>query len=448
MGERTKIQESLAGTARKGSPPSRRDVPPAFHVMAKPTGSACNLRCDYCFFLKKEALYPGSSFRMPDEVHEAYIRQLLEAHQVPQVTIAWQGGEPTLMGLDFFRRSVELQKKYQKPGTRIENTFQTNGILLDDDWCRFFHDNGFLVGLSLDGPKEIHDVHRKDKGGRGTFDRALAAARRLQAHRVEFNVLCTVNSANARHPLDVYRFFRDELGARYIQFIPIVERENETGCQEGDTVTDRSVRPDEFGRFLIAIFDEWLKKDVGETFILNFDGALAGWLDMAGTVCIFGPTCGLGVALEHNGDLYSCDHFVEPKHLLGNILETPLIDLVASEKQVKFGRDKKEALPRYCRDCEFLRVCHGECPKNRFVATPDGEPGLNYLCAGYKAFFKHADKAMRIMAGLLRQDRPASEVMGVLAGEAGEIKRASAGPGRNDPCPCGSGIKYKKCHGQ
>ena len=448
MGKNAKIQKSTAGMARKVSPPSRGDVPPAFHVMAKPTGSACNLHCDYCFFLKKEALYPGSAFRMTDEVHEAYIRQLLEAHQVPQVTIAWQGGEPTLMGLDFFRRSVELQKKYQKPGTRIENTFQTNGILLDDDWCRFFHDNGFLVGLSLDGPKEVHDVHRKDKGGRGTFDRVLAAARRLQAHRVEFNVLCTVNSANARHPLDVYRFFRDELGARYIQFIPIVERENETGCQEGDTVTDRSVRPDEFGRFLIAIFDEWVKKDVGETFILNFDGALAGWLDMAGTVCIFGPTCGLGVALEHNGDLYSCDHFVEPKHLLGNILETPLIDLVASEKQVKFGRDKKEALPRYCRDCEFLRVCHGECPKNRFVETPDGEPGLNYLCAGYKAFFKHADKAMRIMAGLLRQDRPASEVMGVLAGEGGEIKRASAGPGRNDPCPCGSGIKYKKCHGQ
>jgi uncharacterized protein len=364
------------------------------------------------------------------------------------VTIAWQGGEPTLMGLDFFRRSVELQKKYQKPGTRIENTFQTNGILLDDEWCRFFHDNGFLVGLSLDGPQDLHDVHRKDKGGRGTFERVLAAARRLQAHRVEFNVLCTVNSDNSRRPLDVYRFFRDELGARYIQFIPIVERENAAGYQEGDTVTDRSVRPDGFGRFLIAIFDEWLKKDVGETFILNFDGALAGWLDMAGTVCIFGPTCGLGVALEHNGDLYSCDHFVEPKHLLGNILDTPLIDLVASEKQLGFGRDKKEALPRYCRDCEFLRVCHGECPKNRFVATPDGEPGLNYLCAGYKAFFKHADKAMRIMAGLLRQDRPASEVMAVLAGEAGEIKRASAGPGRNDPCPCGSGKKFKKCHGQ
>jgi len=389
-------------------------APQAFHIMAKPTGSACNLHCDYCFFLKKEALYPGSSFRMPDEVHEAYIRQLLEAHRVPQVTIAWQGGEPTLMGLDFFRRSVELQKKYRKPGARIENTFQTNGILLDDDWCRFLYDNGFLVGLSLDGPKELHDVHRKDKGGHGTFDRVLAAARRLQAHRVEFNILCTVNSDNSRRPLDVYRFFRDELGARYIQFIPIVERDNDTGYQEGRTVTDRSVTSDEFGRFLIAIFDEWVSKDVGETFVLNFDGALAGWLDMAGTVCIFGPTCGLGLALEHNGDLYSCDHFVEPKHLLGNILETPLIDLVASEKQTKFGRDKKDTLPRYCRECEFLRVCHGECPKNRFVEAPGGEPGLNYLCAGYKAFFTHADRAMRIMADLLRQDRPASGVMAIL----------------------------------
>jgi uncharacterized protein len=417
--------------------------------MAKPTGSACNLNCDYCFFLKKEALYPGSGFRMPDEVHEAYIRQLLEAHQVPQVTIAWQGGEPTLMGLDFFRRTVELQKKYQKPGTRIENTFQTNGILLDDDWCRFFHDNGFLVGLSLDGPRELHDVHRKDKGGHGTFDRVLAAARRLQAHRVEFNILCTVNSDNSRRPLDVYRFFRDELGARYIQFIPIVERDNDTGYQEGHKVTDRSVTAEEFGRFLIAIFDEWVKKDVGETFVLNFDGALAGWLDMAGTVCIFGPTCGLGLALEHNGDLYSCDHFVEPRFLLGNILETPLIELVASEKQLEFGRDKKDTLPRSCRECEFLRVCHGECPKNRFVEAPDGEPGLNYLCAGYKAFFAHADKAMRIMADLIRRDRPASEVMALLAGKgAGAPAPPAAEPGRNDPCPCGSGIKFKKCHGQ
>jgi uncharacterized protein len=416
--------------------------------MAKPTGSACNLHCDYCFFLKKEGLYPGSRFRMSDEVHEAYIRQLLEAHQVPQVTVAWQGGEPTLMGLDFFRRSVELQKKYAKPGTRIENTFQTNGILLDEEWCRFFHENNFLIGLSLDGPKELHDFYRKDKGGQGTFDRVVASARLLQAHKVEFNILCTVNSKNAAHPLEVYRFFRDELKANYIQFIPIVERDNDTGYQEGNKVTDRSVDPGEFGRFLIGIFDEWVKRDVGSTFVLNFDGALAGWLDMAGTICIFGPTCGLGLALEHNGDLYSCDHFVEPKHLLGNILKTSLGDLVASEKQRKFGQDKKDTLPQVCRECEFLHICHGECPKNRFVETPDGESGLNYLCAGYKAFFKHADKPMRIMADLLRRDRPASDVMAVLAGKGNTPELKPAKPGRNDPCPCGSGKKFKKCHGQ
>ncbi len=423
-------------------------TPQAFHIMAKPTGSACNLRCEYCFFLKKEGLYPGAGFRMTDEVHEAYIRQLFEAHRVPQVTVAWQGGEPTLMGLDFFRRSVELQKKYAKPGTRVENTFQTNGILLDEAWCRFFRENNFLVGLSLDGPKALHDVYRKDKGGHGTFDRVLAAARLLQAHKVEFNILCTVNAANSRHPLDVYRFFRDELGAHYIQFIPIVERANKTGYQEGHRVTDRSVPPEPWGRFLIAIFDEWIKKDVGTTFVLNFDGALAGWLDMAGTVCIFGPTCGLGMALEFNGDLYSCDHFVEPGCFLGNILATPMADLVASEKQRKFGKDKTDTLPRYCRECEFLRVCHGECPKNRFVDAPDGEPGLNYLCAGYKAFFKHADEAMRVMADLIRQGREASEVMAVLAGKGpGAPAPPAAGPGRNDPCPCGSGKKYKKCHG-
>ncbi len=396
---------------------SRPEVPQAFHVMAKPTGSACNLHCDYCFFLKKKSLYPGSGFRMPDEVHDAYIRQLFETHRVPQVTVAWQGGEPTLMGLEFFKRSVRLQRRCAAPGTRIENTFQTNGILLDDEWCRFFRDNRFLIGLSLDGPKELHDFYRRDNGSHGTFDRVVAAARLLQKHEVEFNVLCTVNSMNSTRPLDVYRFFTRELGASYIQFIPIVERDNETGYQEGATVTDRSVDPDRFGQFLIEIFDEWIARDVGRNFVLNFDGALAGWLGMAGTVCIFGPTCGLGVALEHNGDLYSCDHFVEPRHLLGNILKTSLIDLVASEKQRNFGRDKRDSLPRYCRNCEFLHVCNGECPKNRFLETPDGEPGLNYLCAGYKAFFEHADKAMRIMADLLRRGREASEVMAVLAKE-------------------------------
>jgi uncharacterized protein len=424
------------------------DIPPAFHIMAKPTGSACNLNCAYCFFLKKERLYPGGSFRMSVEVHEAYIKQLFEAHQVPQVTVAWQGGEPTLMGLNFFRHSVELQKKYAKPGTRIENTFQTNGILLNDEWCQFFHENNFLIGLSMDGPKELHDFYRKDKGGHGTFDRVVRAARLLQKHKAEFNILCTVNSKNADYPLDVYRFFRDELGAHYIQFIPIVERDNESGFQEGNEVTDRSVRPEQWGRFLIEIFDEWVRQDVGQTFVLNFDGALAGWLGRAGTVCIFGPTCGLGLALEYNGDLYSCDHFVEPNYYLGNIMERPMIELVASEKQRKFGKDKKDFLPRYCRECELLFVCNGECPKNRFIETPDGEPGLNYLCEGYKAFFKHADKPMRIMADLLRRGRNADEVMNMLKTEERGGERVSTKPGRNEPCFCGSGLKFKKCHGK
>ena len=430
---------------------SSTNPPPAFHVMAKPTGSACNLNCDYCFFLKKEKLYPGSNFRMSDEVHEAYIKQLFEAHQVPQVTVAWQGGEPTLMGLDFFRRSLELQKKYQKPGTRIENTFQTNGILLNDEWCQFFHENKFLIGLSMDGPKELHDYYRKDKGGHGTFDRVGRSARLLQKHKVEFNILCTVNSKNADHPLKVYRFFRDDLGTHYLQFIPIVERINEngeTGLQEGNKVTDRSVRPEQWGRFLIGIFDEWVKRDVGQTFVLNFDGALAGWLGMAGTVCIFGPTCGLGMALEHNGDLYSCDHFVEPNYYLGNILTTPMIELVVSEKQRKFGQDKKDTLPRYCRECEVLSICNGECPKNRLIQTLEGEAGLNYLCEGYKAFFKHADKPMRIMADLIRRGRLAEEVMPILAKDEGDLKTKPAKAGRNDPCPCGSGLKFKKCHGR
>ncbi|WP_292519469.1 anaerobic sulfatase maturase [Methanoculleus sp.] len=407
-------------------------APPAFHVMAKPTGARCNLDCAYCFYRTKEGLYPESTFQMTDAVMEAYIRQTIAGHAAPEVTFAWQGGEPTLMGLSFFRRAVAVQKKYAGPKTRIENTFQTNGILLDDDWCRFFRDNRFLVGLSLDGPRDLHDAYRRDRQDRGTFDRVLNAARLLQKHRVEFNILCAVTSTNADHPLEVYRFFRDELGAPYIQFIPIVEREN------GKTVTDRSVRPEQWGRFLIGVFDEWIRRDVGRTFLLNFDWALAGWLGVAGSVCVFAPTCGLGVALEHNGDLYSCDHFVGPDHLLGNILTTPLSELVASEKQRRFGAAKRETLPRQCRECRFLAVCNGECQKNRFVRTPDGEAGLNYLCDGYKAFFSHVDRPMRMIAGLLRGGRSADEVMPMLAAKVG----------RNEPCPCGSGLKYKKCCGR
>jgi uncharacterized protein len=390
-------------------------APPAFHVMAKPTGARCNMDCAYCFFLKKEDLYPGSDFRMSGEVMEAYIRQTLAAHQTPEVTIAWQGGEPTLMGLDFFRRAIAVEKRYRKPGTVIENTIQTNGTMLDEQWCEFLRDNKFLVGISVDGPREMHDAYRRDKAGRSVFDKVVQAIRLMQRHHVDFNILCTVNAVNSLGPLKVYRFFRDELEAQYIQLIPIVERANDTGFQEGQTVTDRSVNPEQYGRFLIEIFDEWIRRDVGQMFIQTFDGVLAAWLRGYSSLCVFQPACGQGVALEHNGDVYSCDHFVEPRHLLGNILQTPLAELVNSQKQRQFGQAKSGAMPRQCRQCRFLFTCHGECPKNRMLVAPNGEPGPNYLCPGLKAFFEHTQRPMQVMADLLRRGRSAQEVMSLAA---------------------------------
>jgi uncharacterized protein len=419
-------------------------APPAFHVLAKPTGAICNLDCAYCFFLTKEALYPGDRFRMSDEVLDEYIGQLLGAHTTPDVTIAWQGGEPTLMGVDFFRRAVAIAERHKRPGVRLEHTIQTNATLLTDEWAAFLAEHRFLVGVSLDGPRHLHDAYRVDKKGRPTFDRVMAGLRVLQRHDVDVNVLCTVNAVNAAHPLDVYRFFRDECDVRYVQLIPIVERDNDTGYQEGDTVTERSVDPDEWGRFLISIFDEWVRRDVGDVFVVNFDAALAKWLDLPGGMCIFAETCGNALALEHNGDVYSCDHFVEPDYLLGNIMETTLVELVAKPEQRRFGDAKRDTLPGYCRRCPVRFACNGECPKNRFTLTPDGEPGLNYLCAGYRAFFTHIDHPMRVMASLLRDGHDAEGVMRVLAAEEAA---AFAGVGRNDPCPCGSGRKHKRCHG-
>jgi serine-type anaerobic sulfatase-maturating enzyme len=393
-------------------------APPAFHLLAKPTGAICNLDCTYCFFLTKEELYPGSTFRMADDVLETYVRQLIESHQTPLVTIAWQGGEPTLMGLPFFRRAMELVERYRRPGMRIEHTIQTNGTKLDREWCAFFREHEFLVGLSIDGPRDLHDAYRVDKGGKPTFEKVLAAARMLVEENVNVNVLTTVNAANQDHPLDVYRFVRDDLGARYLQLIPIVERVNADGTtriQEGSTVTDRSVDPVKWGEFLIAVFDDWVRRDVGEMFVLHFDAALAAWLRLPSPLCIFAETCGDALALEHTGDLYSCDHFVEPKFKLGNIRETHLLELVASPKQRAFGLAKRDTLPRFCKECEVRFACNGECPKNRFTLTPDGEPGLNYLCAGYKAFFTHIDRPMRLMADLIRRGRFADEAMGILA---------------------------------
>ncbi|GAB4350350.1 MAG: anaerobic sulfatase maturase [Leptolyngbyaceae cyanobacterium] len=397
-----------------------KNAPPTFHLLAKPTGAICNLDCQYCFFLAKEQLYPGSKFRMSDELLETYIQQLLESHQTPEVTIAWQGGEPTLMGLEFFQRSIELVEKHKKPGQQVSHTLQTNGTRLDDDWGRFFKQHHFLIGLSVDGPQPLHDTYRIDKRGRGSFEQVIQGWKILKQHQVDFNILCTVNAANGDRPLEVYRFFRDELGAEFIQFIPIIERVNEDGStltQSGNQVTARSVKPEQFGQFLISVFDEWVRRDVGKVFVQHFDAALASWVGVPPSVCIFSKTCGNALALEHNGDLYSCDHFVEPDYKLGNIQETPMIELIASQRQRQFGQAKLDTLPHYCRTCNVQFACNGGCPKNRFIETPDGEPGLNYLCAGYKAFFTHIDRPMRLMATLLRQGRYADEVMQILAQE-------------------------------
>jgi uncharacterized protein len=404
-------------------------------VLSKPSGPICNLDCSYCFFLSKESLYPGDTFRMSDEVLERYLRQLLESQDDPEVTIAWQGGEPTLMGVDFFRRALALVDRYRRPDQVVHHTIQTNGTLLTDEWCELFAEHGFLVGISVDGPEALHDAYRLDKRGRPTFDRVLRGVQLLQRHGVELNVLCTVHAANELHPLEVYRYFRDVLGVQFLQLIPIVERDNDTGFQEGSTVTDRSVDPARWGAFLSAVFDEWVRHDVGTVYVSHFDAALASWMGMQPALCIFNETCGSAVALEHNGDLYSCDHFVEPAHLLGNITDTHMVELMASEQQHRFGDAKRDTLPRYCRDCAVRFACNGECPKNRFTTTPDGEDGLNYLCAGYKAFFTHIDGPMRLMAGLLRSGRYADEVMGIWSAA-----------GRNDPCPCGSGRRAKQCH--
>jgi len=361
------------------------------------------------------------------------------------VTIAWQGGEPTLMRLDFFRRALEVEKKYLKPGMQIENTFQTNGVLLDEEWCRFFHENNFLIGLSVDGPKQLHDTYRYDKGGDGTFDKVVRAARLMQEHKVEFNVLCTVNAVNSLHPLEVYRFFRDELGARYLQFIPIVERENHTGYQEGTRITDRSVRPDQWGRFLIAIFDEWVRNDIGKVFIQLFDESVRPFLGMEHALCIYRETCGDVPVVEHNGDFYSCDHYVLPEYKIGNIHERPLAEMVEDPKQREFGQAKWTSLPKFCRDCEVLSMCNGGCPKDRIIKTPSGEDGLNYLCAGLKSFFGHSKPYFQKFADLVEAGEPIEKLMEVV--RASDAKAYARQAGRNDPCPCGSGKKYKRCCG-
>ena len=404
-------------------------APPGFHLLAKPSGSTCNIDCTYCFFLSKEALYPNDQHRMSDATLEVYIRQLLESHRTPQVTVAWQGGEPTLMGLDFFRRAVACVDRFRQPEQVVKHTFQTNGILLDDEWCAFFKEHDFLVGVSVDGPRDLHDAYRRDRGGRGTFDRVMRGLRHLQSHAVDFNILCTVNAANQNHGRRIYRFFRDELGATWMQFIPIVERATEETIQianrgwserpgtkrllytqAGSLVTERSVGSEQYGQFLVDIFEDWVRHDVGRIYVQLFDVTLEAYFGRH-LLCVHAPTCGYGPALEYNGDLYSCDHFVEPKFLLGNIHKTHMLTMVSSREQRAFGDGKRDALTAQCRECAVRPLCNGGCPKDRFAHSRDGEPGHNYLCRGLELFFTHTRPTMQTMATLLMKGRPPSDVM-------------------------------------
>jgi uncharacterized protein len=433
-------------------------APPRFHLLAKPSGSTCNIDCKYCFFLSKEALYPNDKHRMSEATLETYIRQLLESHRMPEVTIAWQGGEPTLMGLDFFRKAVTIAERYRRPDQKVQHTFQTNGIALDDEWCAFLKANDFLVGLSVDGPREIHDANRVTRAGKGTFDLVMKGWQCIRKHGVDFNILGTVNAANQEHGRRVYQFFRDELGATWIQFIPIVERATADTIsvanlgwserpkekrllytQTGTLVTNRSVGGEQYGQFLVDVFEEWVRHDVGKVYVQLFDVTLEAYFGRH-LLCIHAPTCGYGPALEHNGDLYACDHFVEPGFKLGNIHKTHMLELVASPEQRKFGQDKRDTLTRQCLACEVRNLCNGGCPKDRFALSRDGEPGQNYLCAGLYKFFIHTRPAMEQMGRLFSAGRAPAEVMALVAAED---KRR----GPYASCPCGSGRKFRFCHG-
>jgi uncharacterized protein len=391
-----------------------------FNVMAKPIGPACNLNCAYCYYLSKERLLGLTGHEpMSDQILEKFIVDYVSGNDAPEIEFEWQGGEPTLLGVEFFRKVVEMQRKHCPPNKRILNSLQTNGLLLDDEWCRFLRENQFLVGLSIDGPRKLHDAFRVTKGGQPTFDRAFAAAKLLKKHRVVFNTLTVINRLNAKRPLDVYRFLSREVGARIIQFIPLVEPRGFETIAPGhwdesllpmvgtprakpgspdSIVTDWSVDPDDYGAFLCKVFDEWHQRDLGKHFVNLFESCAAVWMGRPSQICVFHEFCGKALLLERDGHLYSCDHFVYPEFRLGNILEKPLVDTVFSARQVKFGFAKTDTLPEYCRECEYLFACWGECPRNRFVRSPEGEPGLNYLCPGLQRFFLHADERLKKIA--------------------------------------------------
>jgi uncharacterized protein len=408
-----------------------------FQVFAKPIGSLCNLDCHYCYYLKKEHLYPqGEPLRMPADLLEEYIVQHIEAFPGPEIRFSWHGGEPTVLGLDYFRTIVALQRKHQPPDRRILNGIQTNGTLLDEDWCRFLAAENFAVGLSLDGPPELHDLYRVTKSQQPSHAQALRGYQLLRQHRVACDILCVVNAQNVLFPAEVYRFFK-QINAPYVTFLPLVERQPEV--ESG--VSRRTVPAEAFGDFLCTIFDEWLNQDIGQIKVQIFEEAARTAFGQEHSLCIFRPICGDIPVVEHNGDFFACDHFVDQEHRLGNIRETPLVELLESPTQRAFGQAKLKTLPHYCQVCEVRAMCNGECPKNRFIRTPDGEAGLNYLCAGYKHFFTHCQPFVKAVAAQWRQQEIEQHKPPARATVVGKNPK----PGRNDPCPCGSGLKYKKC---
>ena len=401
------------------------------HVIAKPIGPSCNLRCEYCFYLEKHGLYPeDEKYRMTDGVLRAFIANYVASQPTPVVEFVWQGGEPTLLGLDFFRRVVELQRSLGGAKT-ITNSLQTNGTLLTDEWCSFLKKENFMVGISLDGPREVHDRYRRDRKGEGTFDAVMRGLRLLQKHGIEYNVLACVGRDTARRPLDVYHFFKSE-GIEFIQFTPVVERLADRAGEDrglklaGPAALDRkgeearvapwSVVPEEYGDFLIAVYEEWVRNDVGRVFVMNFEWALNAWIGNPSPVCVHAERCGRSLVVEHNGDVYACDHSVYPEYRLGNIGTDRLTDLAERSLRSGFGIAKETALPRWCRECDVLRACRGGCPKHRFMTTPYDEPGLHYLCEGYRKFFLHIRKYCSAMAQLLENGIPVARIMDAMKG--------------------------------
>jgi len=407
--------------------------------MAKPLGPICNLNCGYCYYLGKTSLFPaGERFRMADDVLEAYVRSFIEASPGPVVQFVWHGGEPTLIGLQFYRRVLELQKRYTPADWTCVNNLQTNGVLLDDEWCAFLAEHRFHVGISIDGPARLHDACRVDNSGRPTHRQVKRALELLQRHDIHPDVLCTLTAVTAPHPVEVYRFFLDH-GVRWLQFLPVVQRSS------GGGVSDLSVTPEAMGAFLCTVFDEWVRHDMRRITVQTFAECLFVWMGQPASLCTMAETCGRALAVEHDGSVYSCDHFVEPEHRIGDVASDALATLVDGPVQVAFGRVKREGLPGRCRECPVLTACNGGCPKDRFASAADGEEGLNYLCAGYRQFYEHVAPYMARMAALARLREPVSAIMTELklkeADADGPWRRAS----RNDPCPCGSGRKFKRC---